>query len=376
MAPPLPPAVVRLLPCGCFYGWVIAAVLTGCQCVSHIGSLHLITLSVARIYAAFETELGVEPSASASLWMVGCGMAAVLTPWYGRAIDKWGGRICVPAALFTMAVGNLILTQITSRSTVPLFAAVVFILRSSAMGTLTPYTNTILSQWFFRRRGLAISVVEMVSMSVSTFIFAQLWQHGLDTIGWRATHGISALCAAAFVLPAGLLIYHTPESVGLLPDGAPPGDEASEGEDAALLSPQEGQEGQKKPEAQRSVPYSFTRAEALRTASLYILVVDKMVATTVGVSCGSFLLLTMQENNAVDVSIATHVMIPCASRRNLCVPPISSRMRVCGHRWDHAGWAAAADGRAARPGRRAALARRPGLVADLALRVLDHPHPR
>ena len=328
MASPLPPAVVRLLPCGCFYGWVIAAVLTGCQCVSHIGSLHLITLSVARIYATFETELGVEPSGSASLWMVGCGMAAVLTPWYGRAIDKWGGRICVPAALFTMAVGNLILTQITSRSTVPLFAAVVFILRSSAMGTLTPYTNTILSQWFFRRRGLAISVVEMVSMSVSTFIFAQLWQHGLDTIGWRATHGISALCAAAFVLPAGLLIYHTPESVGLLPDGAAPGDEASEGEDAALLSPsQEGQEGQK-PEAvaaQRSVPYSFTRAEALRTASLYILVVDKMIATTVGVSCGSFLLLTMQENNAVGVSIATHVMIPCTPRRNLCVPPISSR---------------------------------------------------
>ena len=75
---------------------------------------------------------------------------------------------------------------------------------------------------------------------------------------------------------------------------------------------QEDQEGQKKPEAQRSVPYSFTRAEALRTASLYILVVDKMIATTVGVSCGSFLLLTMQENNAVDVSIATHVMIPCA----------------------------------------------------------------
>ena len=75
MASPLPPAVVRLLPCGCFYGWVIAAVLTGCQCVSHIGALHLITLPVARIYATFETELGVEPSASASLWMVGCGMA-------------------------------------------------------------------------------------------------------------------------------------------------------------------------------------------------------------------------------------------------------------------------------------------------------------
>ena len=45
----------------------------------------------------------------------------------------------------------------------PLFAAVVFILRSSAMGTLTPYTNTILSQWFFRRRGLAAQEAEVFS---------------------------------------------------------------------------------------------------------------------------------------------------------------------------------------------------------------------
>ena len=60
-----------------------------------------------------------------------------------------------------------------------------------------------------------------------------------------------------------------------------------------------------------SSEFSFTRKEALRTPAIYILAIDKMVATTVGVSCGQLLLLTMRENGVVGVDIALHVMIPC-----------------------------------------------------------------
>ena len=209
------------------------------------------------------------------------------------------------------------------------------------MGALSPYTNTILSQWFFRKRGLAISVVEMVSMTGTTFLVAQLWQHGLDTIGWRLTHELSGVCAALFAVPAGLLLYRTPESVGLQPDGdntslPKQSADAEDAEDAercedreeettSLLGTNPGPSGEDEDgcssssmyatdeaSSDRKLPsqHNFTRAEACRTSALYMLAIDKMVSTTVGVSCGQLLLLTLQENQAVGIDIATHVMIP------------------------------------------------------------------
>ena len=168
--------VLQLFPG--FYGWVVATVLVASQMIGHIGSVHLISLSIGRIYADFETEFGVPTDKSAAMWMVGCLLAAVCASSYGRAIDVWGGRVCVPAALALMAAGNFVMTCTTSRATTALFGVSVFMQRSAAMGMLNPYTNTILSHWFSRRRGLAISVVEVASMFITTFVVAQLWQHG------------------------------------------------------------------------------------------------------------------------------------------------------------------------------------------------------
>jgi hypothetical protein len=399
-AAPPPPPLVQSLSCT-YYGWVVAAVLTGAQMVGHIGSVHLISLSIARIYSTFEDELGIPPDEAAVAWMAGCFLAAVFSPMYGRAIDIWGGKVCVPCALLIMSGGNAVLTFANERQSAPLiFACAVFMLRSAAMGALSPYTNTILSQWFFRKRGLAISVVEMVSMTGTTFVVAQLWQHGLDTVGWRRTHGFSGLCAALFALPAALLIYRTPESVGLRPDGdiiSPQAAGADDGGDAQGQQEQEEGQGEttsllggdsasnggsssreagssggdqvagdgsgkgggsgdgsdtatkgrpsslyseqsdddrggtgggggaakRKAAAKgrdKAPPYNFTRREALRTPALYMLAIDKMCATTVGVSCGQLLLLTLRENDAVGVNIATHVMIPCGTHLSPAQP--------------------------------------------------------
>ena len=179
------PALIRSMPC-VYYGWVVAAVLAATQMLGHIGSVHLISLSVARIYSTFEDELGIPPEEAAVAWMAGCFLAAVFSPLYGRAIDVWGGKVCVPAALLVMAGGNFLLQQATRRATAPaVFAGAVFLLRSAAMGALSPYTNTILSQWFSRKRGLAISVVEMASMTGTTFLGAQVWLTGTCSL---ATH--------------------------------------------------------------------------------------------------------------------------------------------------------------------------------------------
>ena len=126
----------------------------------------------ARIYADFDEHLHVPPEEAAVMWMAGCFMAAVCTPMYGRAIDVWGGRVTVPLALVVMGCGNVILTFARTRETTVCFAVGVFMLRSAAMGALSPYTNTILAQWFSRRRGLAMSVVEMVSMTGEFLLLA------------------------------------------------------------------------------------------------------------------------------------------------------------------------------------------------------------
>lgn len=110
-------------------------------------------------------------------------------------------QACIPAALVVMAVGNLLMGTITTASTAPMLGLCVFLMRSAAMGALVPFTNTVLSQWFVRRRGLAISVVEMASMIGTTFVVAQVWEQNLDGIGWRLTHVYSASFCLAMALP-------------------------------------------------------------------------------------------------------------------------------------------------------------------------------
>jgi MFS family permease len=81
-------------------------------------------------------------------------------------------------------------------------------------------TMSAVNYWFYRKRGLAMSIVQ-TGQAVGGVILFPLVAWAVLTHGWRTAalmSGIMVLC----LLPLVLLIRRTPESMGLLPDGERP----------------------------------------------------------------------------------------------------------------------------------------------------------
>jgi MFS family permease len=221
--------------CPIYYGYVVIALcIAGQAGGACFGSIYINTLTMPRVYDDM-LRSGVSRQTVSTMWLCGTLCAAAATPFYGRMIDRFGARLCEPAGLVVMAVGMVCLSQVpgdgkgsavTSLALAQL-AASFFLIRSAALGMLNPYYTTVINQWWQRRRGMAIAAVGTFYQLIAA-TNAQLYQAALDgPAGWRQAILNWSLVPALVTLPMLLLLFRTPESVGLLPDGDPPGSAAA-----------------------------------------------------------------------------------------------------------------------------------------------------
>jgi hypothetical protein len=136
----------------------------------------------------------------------------------------------------------------------------------------------------------------------------------INSYGWRITNMLLALFVFTVAVPTAIFMRHTPEQIGLRPDGDartprardqseeksllqrkkgtsssssssssssgknPPGGSEEENDD----DEEEGEETFEDEEDEEEKAYSFTRQEALRTAPVYILGVDIFFSAVIG----------------------------------------------------------------------------------------------
>jgi sugar phosphate permease len=114
-----------------------------------------------------------------------------------------------------------------------------------------------LSKWFVERRGMAIGWASM-GISLGGIVLAPLMTLVIDAWGWRVGWRVLAVIAVSLLLPAALTMRRAPEDHGLFPDGKTAEEIAGVGGDRARAD----------------FDASFTRAEALRTRTFYLLVLS------------------------------------------------------------------------------------------------------
>lgn len=96
-----------------------------------------------------------------------------------------------------------------------------FGVRFAGQGVLTSASRNVLLVWFERRRGL-VSGVRGVVVSLGFSIAPLVLAFMIDGWGWRGALWLMALAVALFAGACLLFVRDTPESCGLLPDGAAP----------------------------------------------------------------------------------------------------------------------------------------------------------
>ncbi|MSP01765.1 MAG: MFS transporter [Acetobacteraceae bacterium] len=248
-APALPRWLIPRLPF--FYGWVILA----CACCAGLSRQGGAVATLSVFVEPMTSEFGWSRTAISGAVSLGGILAAIATPMLGRFLDREGARIVLCAAVLTTGLADMALSLTFS---LPMFYLLFCVARLNFAGPFDLGIYGAVNNWFVARRSFASSIATVGQMSglVALPMIASL---AMVSSGWRAgwlAIGVTVL-TVGFV-PVFLLMVRRPEDVGLVPDGGP------------IATIDRGRIALPEP--------SFSRAQALRTRSFWLLSLFTLLA--------------------------------------------------------------------------------------------------
>jgi MFS family permease len=229
----------------------------------------------------------------------------------GLLIDRHGSRLVLAGTGLMLGATCLLFPQAGGLAGLYLlFTAQRFF----GQGSIPLACNNLVSQWFLRRRGLAISLLGMGG-SLGYAVFPPLVYYLIAAWGWQwAFVGLGIFVWVALLPPAVGLVVNKPEDLGLEPDPAHP----RAADPSGALHPLPSRE------------VNWTRREAFRTRQFWVLSLGK--ATHGALVTGlTFHQISLMEGQGVGASIATMALTVSALTRmaaGLAMGPLLDRFPV------------------------------------------------
>ena len=228
-----------------FYGWAIVLVAGVAIMASGPGQSHTFSVFIDPI----SRDLGIGATALSGAYGFATLVAAFGLPLMGRLVDRHG-----PSRMMLIVV-VLLGAACIAFGLVPGMVWLAFAfgaLRFLGQGSLMLTSANVVSQWFSRKRGLAMSMM-MLGFSASMAVHPPASQWLIEQVGWREAWFWLGLSTWIVMVPLILLLLHdVPERLGLIPDGG--ARETAPAPGAGRVSP----------------AWGLTLAEALRTRTFYI----------------------------------------------------------------------------------------------------------
>ena len=243
-----------------YYGWVIFALAN----LPSFGARPVASVAVLSVFVIPMTEqFGWSRGLFSGAVSLGAVCGLLMSPFAGRLIDRYGSGVILAgcsAIVGACALGMSAVTQAWS------FYAIYVPGRAVFSSPLELGTTTAISNWFIRRRPMALAwfgAVQGVGLGLLPLAAAML----IDGFGWQSAWlALGVFTIATGVLPPLLLMARRPEDMGIAPD------EQVNDQNVPTAS-QPHRESQAR--AWRDVDY--TVREALRTPAFWILASFSMV---------------------------------------------------------------------------------------------------
>jgi MFS family permease len=194
-----------------FYGWVLVAIAFVTMAVG-VNARTAFSL----LFPAILDEFGWDRGVTAGAFSFGFLVSALVTPFVGRLMDLRGPRPVIELGVVTMGIGLLLASFIDEPWQLYLTLGA---LAGGGVNCLA-YTgqSLYLTNWFVRRRGLALSIAfSGVGIGSITILPWQGWM--IETAGWRSACVWLGILILALLGPLNLPLKKRPEDLGLAPDG-------------------------------------------------------------------------------------------------------------------------------------------------------------
>jgi len=234
-----------------FYGyWIVIAalvsqfVMTGTQ------------ISIVGVFLKPMTE-DLEWSRSEFFYAqtVGRFVFAFVGFFIGVYVDRFGARPLMLIGVVFLSITLFLVAEIHTLWQWVLLRGVIYTIGAVLVGNLV--VNVSISKWFVEKRGRAIGIASM-GVSLAGVVWPPLMVLVTDEFGWRAAWRLLAVLALVLIVPAAMLMRRSPEDHGLHPDGTSDAEVAAGGGARAAAD----------------LANSLTREQALRTQTLYMLILS------------------------------------------------------------------------------------------------------
>jgi MFS family permease len=305
---PTPNFITRWLAGRFFYGWTIVGVTMFALLASGAGQSHTFSVFLGPV----SSELGLSQTQWAGAYGFATLIAAFGLPYMGRMTDRYGPRRMLMVVAVVLGTACFAFA-----GAIGLFSLAIAFggLRFLGQGSLMLNSANLVSRWFERRRGFALSLMGL-GFSVSVGLHPPVAEWLISTVGWREAWIWIGVSTWVLLLPVVfVLVRDRPEQMGLRPDG--------------VAAPAGG--------AERSSSLTgLTRAEALRTPAFYIICVGLLTLSSLVTSLHLFQ-VAIFESHGVDSSIAARVFPISAITMVITMPLVGRILDRFDTKWVFAG---------------------------------------
>jgi MFS transporter, OFA family, oxalate/formate antiporter len=269
-----------------YYGWIILAVGTFGGIMTSPGQ----TYAFSAFLDHFIADLELSRSLVSTLYTVGTLAASFVLPYVGRQFDQRGARIMI--ALMSLLLGLACVYMSFVRNAAMLCIGF-FLLRQLGQGSLSLVSDNVINLWWVRRRGLVMGIGGMMGALLSG-LFPYFINTLIPLYGWRFTYMLLGAALILIMLPIGwIFVRDRPEDHGLQPDGIDANGKGGE-------------------ESGAPIEDNWTRAQALRTSSFWLVVAGLASMSMLNTGL-TFHLFSVFEDSGLSSTVAASVFVPIAA---------------------------------------------------------------
>jgi MFS family permease len=199
------------LPLPFFYGWLLVAIGFVTMAVG-VNARTAFSLLFPPILDEFGWDRGV----TAGIFSFGFLVSALVTPFVGRLMDRRGPALVVELGVAAMAAGLLLAPL--AREAWQLYLTLGALVGGGINCLAYTGQSLYLTNWFVRRRGLALSIA-LSGVGIGSVTLLPWLQTLIEDGGWRAACWALGILVLVLLVPPNLLLRRRPEDLGLNPDG-------------------------------------------------------------------------------------------------------------------------------------------------------------
>jgi MFS family permease len=198
---------------GLFYGWRMVGASAAVRMLG--AGLHSYGFTV--FFLPLSQELNLSRTATSFAFSLARAEGAIEGPIVGHLLDRYGPRPIMLAAVVLMGIGYLMLSLVDGYIAFLIVYTGMISLAHSGGFMHAPMTLT--NSWFIRLRARAMTV-NSAAYGLGGVLIAPLLSLIVHAYGWRWGAAFAGVLFLLLGVPLCLTIRRSPESMGLLPDGA------------------------------------------------------------------------------------------------------------------------------------------------------------